>query len=244
MMNFIDSADCRTPGGRFISAGGMVACAILLAGGLGHRWVERVLAASDAAPVALNHPLAELPLEIGPWRGTEIPLDKRLLDFAGCDDSVYRHYVAGGSGDSLDLYVAYAARPAKMLGHRPQQCYPAHGWMHQETRKSRIDLPEQPGFDCLIHLFRRPPPGHGTVMVLNYYVLRGRHVTEWTEFWGPSWRRPNLSRDPSFYVVQVQVSAAFEDGSRHQNVERVLKGFTALVAPAIHALLPASEPQP
>lgn len=74
-------------------------------------------------------------------------------------------------------------------------------------------------------------------MVLNYYVLRGAHVTDWTEFWGPGWRLPNLSRDPSFYVAQVQISVRLGK-TRDNEAESLLRGFVGMVAPEVDRMLP------
>ncbi|HOB75121.1 MAG TPA: EpsI family protein [Phycisphaerae bacterium] len=225
----------------FSVAGVVAASVILLAGGVGQRWLEHRLAEADAAPVKLDRPLATLPLEIGSWRGVDLPMNQRLVDFAGCDDYINRRYRAEGSSESVELYVAYAARPARMLSHRPQVCYPAHGWTPRDVRRERIELPDGRGFDCLVQHFTRQQPDREAAIVLSYYVLRGKHVTDWTEFWGPKWRRPNLSRDPHFYVAQVQVSVTRKGASSLEGDEALLKDFTALVAPAIDALLPAPE---
>src|SRR5690606_19732380 len=120
------------------------------------------------------------------------PLDKRVIEVAGADDHVSRRYVKEDTGEAVDLYVSYAARPAKMLSHRPEVCYVTHGWMHAETRKASFEAADGRSIDCRIHRFTRQDPYPQSVVVLNYYVLRGRYTTEWTDFWGPEWRLPNL----------------------------------------------------
>jgi EpsI family protein len=226
-----------------LALGAAVAFGVLLAGGIGQRWLERLLVAADAVAVPLKHPLSTLPLRVGAWQGTEMPLDKRVVEVAGSDDYVSRCYTEDGTGRSVNLYVSYAARPAKMLGHRPQVCYPAHGWAHAETHNGRIDLPGGQGIDCLIHRFTRKDPVPETVLVLNYYILRGRYTTEWTEFWGPNWRLPNLSRDPNFYVCQVQVSTGTPLGTTGA-AEEAIRSFAAGIAPAIQARLPGARSEP
>jgi len=213
---------------------------VLLGGGVAHRWIDHLLLAADATPVRLEAPLSTLPAQIGHWRGTDVPMDKRVLEVAGCDDHVYRRYVEEGSRIVLDLYVAYAARPAKMLGHRPQVCYPAHGWTPAGTRADHVLLADGTRLDFLIHQFTRNERGGERIVVLNYYVLHGRRSIEWTDFWGPQWRGPNLSRDPNFYVAQVQVSCLLPDPVMAQRREEALKRFVAEVAPQVHAMLPRS----
>jgi len=228
---------------RFVPAA-LVVAIILVSSGLGQRWLDRQLVAADARPIPLERPLSTLALEFGPWQGTEIPLDQRVLEVAGCDDYVYRRYVDGSTGDTVDLYVSYAARPAKMLGHRPQVCYPAHGWVPGGRHQDRFTLLDGSTLDCLMHRFAKSSSdGATSVVVLNYYILRGQHATEWTDFWGPRWRVPNLSRDPSFYVAQVQVVAPVRDRTSVQRAEALARRFAAEIAAPIRALLPAAERQ-
>jgi EpsI family protein len=222
----------------------LVAAVVLISSGLGQRWLDRQLVAADAKPVPLGRPLSALALEFGPWRGTEIPLDQRVVEVAGCDDYVYRRYVDESAGDTVDLYVSYAARPAKMLGHRPQVCYPAHGWIAGGLHQDRLTLSDGSTLDCLMHRFSKSrPDGTATVVVLNYYILRGQHVIEWTDFWGPRWRMPNLARDPSFYVAQVQVVAAARDQTSVQRAETLTRRFAAEIATPVRALLPTVNGQ-
>jgi EpsI family protein len=214
---------------------------VLLGGGVAHRWLDRLLIAADAMPVALRAPLSALPLEFSGWRGSDVPLDKRVIEIAGSDDHIHRRYVEEGTRNTVELYVTFVARPAKMLSHRPEVCYTAQGWTHAGARKGRVALADGMGLDYLVHRFARSRPTPDAVVVLNYYVLGGRHVVEWTDFWGPKWRLPNLSRDPSFYVAQVQISSSIGDPSSAEQVESVLERFAAEVAPKVDGLLPLVE---
>lgn len=224
--------------------GAIAACCLLLAGGAGQWWLERVLVAVDAAAVKLDQPLSTLPLRLGEWEGTEIPLDKRVIEVAGADDHVSRRYVKDKTGEYVDLYVSYAARPAKMLSHRPEVCYVAHGWMHVETRPSKFVAADGRTVNCLVHRFARQDPFPQTVVVLNYYILRGRYTTEWTDFWGPEWRLPNLSRDPNFYVAQVQLSTGVPVGLTETTAENLIRALAARVAPEVDRLIPREENNP
>ncbi len=216
-----------------------VAAVVLLGGGLGQRWLDRLLVAADAVPVALARPLSSLPMQIGPWRGTDVPMSRRVIEVAGNDDQVYRRYVNEETREVVDFYLAFAARPAKMLSHRPQVCYPAHGWAPAgEPRGDRVTTADGTAIECLIHRFARQQPTAEAVVVLNYYIIGGRYATEWTEFWGPRWRLPNLSRDPTVYVAQVQVTCGMSDGSRNASAEDLVKRFAGEIGANVAAMLP------
>jgi len=216
-------------------------CLVLLGVGIANRWSFGVRTAAWSTPVVLERPLSSVPSRIGSWVGQDMPIEQRVLEVAGTDDHVNRRYVDRDSGQVVDFYLAYTARPANMLGHRPRVCYPAHGWSHVATKPDRLTLPDGTRLDCLIHHFtqeRLEPVG---LVVLNYYVLQGRHTTEWTSFWGPKWRRPNLARDPKFYVAQVQVVASAMVPDMWEREEEAVRRFAAVVTPHVIALLPLAE---
>lgn len=221
---------------------------VLLAGGLGQRWVERLLIAADETPVALKRPLSEFPMRIGPWQGADVPMDKRVLEVAGNDAQVYRRYLNTETREVVDFYLAFAVRPAKMLGHRPQVCYPAHGWVPTGSRPERLLLADGKELECLVFRFTRKSSvvglggsGEEAMVVLNYYIVAGRYTTEWTDFWGPKWRLPNLSRDPRIYVAQVQISAAPRDARGLNDAEGLVKRFAVSVRSMIEETLPSSN---
>jgi hypothetical protein len=61
---------------------------------------------------------------------------------------------------------------------------------------------------CLIHRFHKPSPGSGNVVVLNYYILDGRSITNEDAFGGLKYRMVNYSRKAKKYVTQVQISSS------------------------------------
>jgi EpsI family protein len=212
--------------------------AILLGAGSIRRWVDSVLAAAPLAPLTLEAPLSSLRSTIDSWTGTDVPVDERVLKVAGTDDHVNRRYSDSRSGASVNFYVGYVARPVNMLGHRPETCYPAHGWVHRSTQEDTLLLADGRQLPCLVHRFQKDDADAADLVVLNYYVLQGRYTAEWTDFWGPAWRRPNLARDPNYYVAQVQVVGSALIPAMFDRAEAAVRQFAALAAPEVEALLP------
>lgn len=205
-----------------------LAAVVLIAGGGGHRWLNHELNSSD--PVRLERPLSSVPLEIGPWKGSEIEMNERVITVAGCDDYICRRYVDEMTQREVGVYVAYAARPARMLGHRPEVCYPSHGWTPGEVRKESVRLDDGTALDYLMRTVSRADQPRERLVVLNYYILEGRCVTDWQDFWGPRYRLPNLSRDPNFYVAQVQITATVPMGLSPAGVEKQAAQFAGVLA--------------
>lgn len=211
---------------------------VLAVVGFGQRWLRRAMEASAAAPVSLEKPLANLPLRVGTWEGADVPMDARVAERAANDDYVNRRYVDLAGNRFVDLFVAYTASPATMLGHQPDRCYPANGWRLEEVKSELLQRSDGRELRCLIHRFQRDGHQNEGLVVLNYYVLQGQYTIDAEDFSGPRWRRPNLARDSGFYVAQVQVVHPIYETSLAERGEANVKQFAVDMADSIEALLP------
>ncbi len=217
----------------------VVSLGVLLGSGLAYRWIDGRLTADGPASTRIHNRLSALPLELGAWQGTDVPLSDRVLDVAAVDDYVHRRYVNRNSGQVVDLYLSYTIQPPNMLGHRPERCFPAHGWRHVGVKDSVFTPSNSPVIKCKINEFSRSQPVYQGMVVLNYYVLSGRYTAEWTDFWGPRWRIPNLSRNKGVYVAQMQLGGSFMDPSAVDGVAGVLKQFASEMSPHVDTVLAA-----
>jgi hypothetical protein len=162
----------------------------------------------------LPRQLAEFPIQLGDWAGKDIPIPPSTLKVARNDDYLYRLYANDKNNERVNLYIAYTARPRNMVGHDPQRCYVGGGWIHDGTELSTVVLNSGNKVPCLIHRFHRPTPSGETIIVLNYYVANGRLSNDEQTFSGIGWRTPNIRRDASRYVAQVQISSFLESSVR------------------------------
>jgi hypothetical protein len=201
----------------------VVALFMLIASGIGYRAFAKYLKVFEEIPVKLPRPLAEFPVLANDWTGRDIPITLGILKVARNDDYLHRFYSNSKNGEWVNLYIAYTARPRNMLGHEPQICYVGNGWIHDSTEKSKVTLNSGIDVPCLIHHFHRPSPSDETVTVLNYYVTNGQLSNDEGAFSGIGWRTPNIRRDASRYVAQVQISSLLESSVR--NAARELTGL-------------------
>lgn len=215
---------------------------MLLGVGVVNHWAHATWVAASDVAVVLDRPLATTPLRIGAWEGVDIPLDDGVVRVSGADDYINRSYADKNSNGVVSLYVAYTARPVKMAGHRPQVCYPAHGWHLERTESGTTRRADGVELDFLVHEFTRHAVWDERTVVLNYYVLAGRYTTDWTDFRGLNWRRPNLTHDVSHYVVQVQVMSECAGAGGCDEAERRIRRFVSEVAPIVDAMLPGVAP--
>jgi hypothetical protein len=187
--------------------------AVLLCGTFGHIAMSRLTLISQS-PILLPLALKNFPIQINNWvdQNTQVPDYIQKLTIA--DDFLYRFFVNKTSNQWVNLYVSYSGRPGTMLGHRPEICYVAEGWIHESSQMSQFYDAAGRNIPCTIHKFQKPGNDHEDMVVLNFYVLNGRIVNAEKEFSGLGWRVPNLNGDPAHYVAQVQISSFLENSVR------------------------------
>lgn len=178
--------------------------------------------------------LDSIPLTVGPWEGSDVPMDSRIVAAARTDAHVNRKYVHRESREVVDLYVAFTHRPINMLGHRPDVCYPANGWIAEPTIQLRLVPADQEPFDCLLHRFRRGADADGEqLFVANYYVLPSGITTDWNTFAGLQWRRQNAGATQDMFVAQIQVVGLALFPSRARKTMASVQEFAQAASPYI-----------
>lgn len=222
-------------------SGALLAGFVLVLGGFGYRRTSGLIDAELAARIELSQPLSTLPMVIGDWAGEDVPIRESVQKIAMNDDFVNRRYRNRASGEVINLYVAYTARPRTMLRHRPGVCYPSAGWSPVGEEDTALTLPQGGTLPVRIHRFTGGEHSAEYVTVLNYYVLNGKPTIDEHSFWSLGWRTPNLARDASRYVAQIQVTTV--GGANEDQARRVLIRFAGDSAEDIMRLLPGrSEP--
>lgn len=175
------------------------------------------------APVKLPVSLSAFPKQIGHWLGDDVPIPDNIQRVAGNDAFLNRLYSNKVNNQWANVYIAYTAHPRTMLGHRPQICYVAGGWVHDGTQASTIISIAGREIPCLIHRFHRPAPENEETVVLNFYIVNGRLTSDERVFSGVGWRTPNIEGDPARYVTQVQIGSVLENSIRAAAVEMAEK---------------------
>jgi EpsI family protein len=112
----------------------LAAVAILLLAGLA-AWVAQ----SRPALVPSPQTLAELPFELGSYRGVDSPVGQNVEDMLRADFNVQREYLHP-LGQVVWVYVGYyGTERGGTPEHTPQACYAAHGWQILEEETVSID---------------------------------------------------------------------------------------------------------
>lgn len=187
---------------------------LLIGSGIAYRVLAVHLETFVSTPINLPVPLSEFPMQVDKWVGKDMPIRETVQRVAGNDDFFNRLYVNGATNQWANVYVAYTARPRTMMGHRPQVCYPAHGWIHDSTEHKKMISRRGLEIPYLLHRFHQPPPRNEEMLVLNFYIVNGQLTDDESVFSGVGWRTPNIAGDPARYVAQVQFSSILENSLR------------------------------
>jgi EpsI family protein len=196
----------------------VLAVVLILLSGIAYRLSASRLRFLADTPISLSLPLSAFPVQIGNWVGSDLSIPnttKEYMEKNFADDFLSRRYVNAKTKDWVDVYIVYcSSQPGGMLGHQPQVCYPAHGWIHDGTEPSQFTYQVGQQIPCVIHRFHKPAPSYEQIVVLNFYILNGQLTTDENVFSGLLGRRPNIAGNPARYVAQVQISSVLENSVR------------------------------
>lgn len=187
---------------------------LVILSGIGYRVLASRLKLAVETPINLPIPLSAFPTEIDNWTGKDVPIPQNIQRVAGNDDFLNRLYINKSNNEWANVYIAYTARPRTMLGHRPEVCYVAGGWVHDSTQPSEVVTNAYRKVPCLVFRFHTPAPQYEERVVLSYYIVNGQTTTDETVFSGVGWRTPNIAGDPARYAAQVQISSVLENSVR------------------------------
>ncbi len=117
--------------------------------------------------------LADLPLELGQWRGEEIEIRDDTVKVINAHSFVNRVY-RDSIGRSVSMHAAVWAEAAEVgqtTPHHPQVCYPAAGWEIMDRHMSSFDVAgTQVPMECM--LLQR----HGESVVVGHWYEMGDNV--------------------------------------------------------------------
>lgn len=117
---------------------------------------DEILRAGKVSPF----PLAEVPLELGPWRGIDDHLDPEIASATGAVDAIFRTYTNQQTGVKVSLILLYGPA-AEVRIHAPENCYPSSGYARAAGPETRRVDPEGafPPVPFFAHTFARGAGG-------------------------------------------------------------------------------------
>ena len=206
---------------RPVIVAAVVAAFLMLVFGVAYRAVAARLAAPVKTVPIAQEVLDRLPLQIGEWRGRDVPLDKAIIRETDSDALVNRHYTHASGLKSVSYYVAAGVRARDLMPHRPEVCYTGSGWTRVEHHTVELSLGDSTKLPCKVFLFSHGVLSTQKVVVLYYYIVDGRYYADVSALRSKAWRGSTAVG----YVVQVEVVAPVTQTMNSDSVEKLVSEF-------------------
>lgn len=163
---------------------------VLLAGGWFslYAFEAHVEAPGPLSAVDLQRPLADLPLQLGEWEGSDRPITDTRTLYA--DQHLQRLYVHSKTRQMVLVWLAYS-QLGEDRGHHPEVCMAVAGRPEDPTERSTFDAP---GHAAPIQQYRFGSPGDRQWVYYWHYTLlppKGKDITELQRFYQRLHRRPS-----------------------------------------------------
>jgi EpsI family protein len=185
---------------RFLAAALLIAAAAVFL---------QARARSEVFPPRLA--LKQFPVQLDGWTGTDVAIDKEVLDILGPGDFLLRIYQNPQKTQYTDLFIAYfRSQRAGDTIHSPQHCLPGSGWTPVENHRITLTMPGHEPFPANRYLIAK---GDSRQLVLYWFWAHDRGVA--SEYWA------------KFYLVADSIKMNRSDGSLVRITTPLYPGETA-----------------
>jgi EpsI family protein len=178
---------------------------------------------------------SSFPAQLGPWQGTDFPLDQETLQVLGPGDFLVRRYSSpGGNLPDIDLFLAYF--PSQRTGdtiHSPKHCLPGAGWTPEQNDVVQLALPGHAPFPANRYVISR---GDARELVLYWYWAHDRGVA--SEYWAKFYLVKDAIRMNRSDGALVRIMTDMFPGETPDSAQRRLSPFAADVIPLLDDYIP------
>jgi EpsI family protein len=195
-----------------------------------------LIAAHDQKEVTPPHPhLESMPLRIGDWEGTNLPIAADVRETLGPGDFIARTYKTKGTEtDPVSVFVGYfASQRAGDTIHSPANCLPGSGWFPLESGRVSISATGHAPFQVNRYYVAK---GDERALVLYWYTAHGREVA--SEYWAKFYLITDSIRWHRSDGAFIRVTLPVRRGETPDSAQAKLAQFSAELVPVIDAYVP------
>jgi len=222
---------------RMVIGAAVAASFLMLISGVGYRVLaQRLEGPTDVEPLSPDA-LARLPMQIGEWSGTEMPMDVDIVEATDTDAHISRAYSRYNASEYIRLYVAYGVRARDLMPHRPEVCYTGSGWTIIDRDTLELPLSDGTKLPCNIFHFSRGVLNNEKIIVLDYYIVDGEYCHDVSLLRKKAWRGSGNIH----YMAQVQITAVIAGDFTADSAARVVQPFAVESAPFISRVFKNAE---
>jgi EpsI family protein len=209
---------------RFILAAALIASAAIFL---------QARARSEIFPPRL--PLQSFPTQLSNWTGTDIAIQKDVLEVLGPGDFLLRVYQDPAEKQPfVDLFIAYF--PSQRTGdtiHSPKHCLPGSGWLPVESSRVTLSLPGHGPFPANRYVIAK---GDSRQLVLYWYWAHDRGVA--SEYWAKFYLVADSMRMNRSDGALVRITTPMRSGEAAEAAQQRLLPFAGDVAPLLDNYIP------
>ena len=180
-------------------------------------------------------PLQSFPTRLSNWTGTDIAIQKDVLEVLGPGDFLLRVYQNPAEKQPfVDLFIAYF--PSQRTGdtiHSPKHCLPGSGWLPVESSRVMLSLPGHSLFPANRYVIAK---GDSRQLVLYWYWAHDRGVA--SEYWAKFYLVADSMRMNRSDGALVRITTPLYSGETAEAAQQRLLPFAGDVAPLLDNYIP------
>jgi len=180
-------------------------------------------------------PLQSFPEQIGPWNGTDVPLEKDVLEILGPGDFLLRNYQNPQPDQPyVNLFIAYF--PTQRAGdtiHSPQHCLPGSGWTPIQNTRTLLSMPGHAPFPANRYILTKR---NTRQFVLYWYWAHDRGVA--SEYWAKYYLIKDSIKMNRSDGALVRITTFMYPGETVDAAEQRLQPFTSSILPMLNDYIP------
>jgi len=179
-------------------------------------------------------PLAQLPVTLAGWTGSDQAIDQETLKVLGAGDFLSRIYTKGESTEPVSLFIGYF--PTQRTGqtiHSPKHCLPGSGWVFESS--SSVDLMDTNGHPNRVGEYIIAN-GAARQFVIYWYQAHGRSVAN--EYMAKIYMATDALRMNRTDGALVRVITPIGTGEEVSEARKRAEEFAMQLAPLLPRFIP------
>jgi EpsI family protein len=199
---------------------------------LGAAILLQARARSEVYPPRL--PLKQFPAQLGSWSGTDVAIEKDVLEVLGPGDFLVRIYQNQEKTPYIDLFIAYfRSQRAGDTIHSPQHCLPGAGWAPIENKRVTLTLPGHEPFPANRYLIAK---GDSRQLVLYWFWAHDRGVA--SEYWAKFYLVADAIKMNRSDGALVRITTPMYPGETAEAAQQRILPFASDVMPLLDSYIP------
>jgi EpsI family protein len=182
-----------------------------------------------------RQPLESFPSQLQAWSGTDIAIDKEVLDVLGPGDFLLRVYQNEAQPQPyVDLFIAYfRSQRAGDTIHSPKNCLPGAGWAPLESTRISLTLPGHAVFPANRYVIGK---ADARELVLYWYWAHDRGVA--SEYWAKVYLVKDAIQMNRSDGALVRITTPMKAGETTEAAQQRLLPFASDIGPLLNNYIP------